>query len=186
MSAAARGAQFALVSVGGAVRAADLQTRREPRAVGRALAAWAAPQHAADLAGATLHAVARLCGHRMRVWAGVLGPGLGLLARGRPWIGELGIWMHFCFFFGGLLGCGSGRPAAAQAPARSVSDSPRLPGPPWRRHSRCGGAGIPTYSGFPWPSSSWTPTLHPQEVLLWVNTLQGPITATGEKNKTKP
>lgn len=136
MSAAARGAQFALVSVGGAVRAADLQTRREPRAVGRALAAWAAPQHAADFAGATLHAVARLCGHRMRVWAGVLGPGLGLLPRGRPWIGEprvrglgSGSGCIFAFSLGGSWG-------AVLGGQRQVSDSPRLPGPPWRRHSR--------------------------------------------------
>lgn len=62
MAATARGAQLALVAVGGAVRAADLQARREPGAIGRALAARTAPQHAAGLAGAALHALARICG----------------------------------------------------------------------------------------------------------------------------
>lgn len=71
MAPAARGAQLALVAVGGAVRAADLQARRESRAVGRALAARAAPLHAARLAGAALHALARICGHRARAWGGV-------------------------------------------------------------------------------------------------------------------
>ena len=64
VAAAARGAQFALVAVGGAVRAADLKARWKPRAVGRALAARTAPQHAAGLAWAALHALARICGQR--------------------------------------------------------------------------------------------------------------------------
>lgn len=66
VAATARGAQLALVAVGGAVRTADLQARREPGAIGRALAARTAPQHAAGLAGAALHALARICGQRTR------------------------------------------------------------------------------------------------------------------------
>lgn len=60
VSAAACGAQFALVPVGGAVRAADLRARGEPLTVGRALAVRTALQHAARLAGAALHSVARI------------------------------------------------------------------------------------------------------------------------------
>lgn len=62
VAAAARGAQLALVAVGGAVRAADLQARGQRGAVGRALAARAAAQHAARPARAAVHAVARVCG----------------------------------------------------------------------------------------------------------------------------
>lgn len=58
MSTAARHAQLALVPVGGAIRAADLQARGKPLAVGCTLAVWTAPHHVARLAGATLHAVA--------------------------------------------------------------------------------------------------------------------------------
>lgn len=76
VAAAARGTQLALITVGGAVRAADLQARWELRAVGRALAARAAPQHAARLPGAALHALARICGRRMRA------SGLGRVAGG--------------------------------------------------------------------------------------------------------
>lgn len=60
VSATARGAQFAFVPVGGAIRAADLEARGNPLAVGHALAVWTAPQHAARLAGAALHSVARI------------------------------------------------------------------------------------------------------------------------------
>lgn len=64
VSAAARGAQLALIAVGGAVRAADLHALREPRAVGHALAPRATPQHATRLARAALHAIAGVCGHK--------------------------------------------------------------------------------------------------------------------------